>query len=253
MANWKVSLLVSGPITIDREIKFRAEKGSENPFWTDICVKNRSHGVQIDLVARAENQTDANDAALYFVGQALDYLCLKVKLPIFLSLTGTHVRQVADNVRRIVGLNEWIECFVEGRNIGSNRPTYSRALSWFRKAKNCEDPVDAYLSCWSAIEGVGSKFSRDTERTRRGAINKICDCFDQVWGDSSRWKVIQNNAQALNDFQTKRNGIAHGFMSIDIDTVRSISSELESISELAYEFLLAWGELGLNPEPQQNA
>lgn len=140
---------------------------------------------------------------------------------------------------------------MSGRSIGLERPTYSRALSWYRKAKNCEDPIDAFLSYWSAIEGVGSKFPRDNERTRRGAINKICDCFDQLWGSIEDWKVIPNNAQALNGFQSNRNGIAHGFMRIDIDTVKDISNDLQNLSLLAYEFLTDWDSEGVSPEPQQ--
>lgn len=70
MAEWQVSLNVSGPITTNRPIKFRAEKGFVDPFWTEISVRRASHGVVVGLVARAGNQADANDAALYFVGHS---------------------------------------------------------------------------------------------------------------------------------------------------------------------------------------
>ena len=253
MADWKVSLLISGPVTVNRIRNFRAEKGDVGSFLTDVSVSRTSHGVKIEIVAKADNQSDANDAALYFVGQALDYLCLKIDLPLYVSLSGTQIRPVDDNVRRIIYMNEWEECFREGRMIGIHRPTYSRALSWYRKAKNSEDPVDAFLSFWSAIEAVGSKFARDTDKTRKGVINKICDCFDQVWGGVSSWRVITNDASALNGFQQKRNGIAHGFLSIDVDTIKSISSDIPRISALAYEFLKDWEHRGVNPEPEQTA
>ena len=252
MADWQVSLLVSGPVTVNRTTTFRAEKGAIDSFWTDVSVFKTSHGVRIDIVAKADNQSDANDAALYFVGQALDYLCLKINLPLYVSLSGTQIRPVDDNVRRIVRIYEWEECFREGREIGVNRLAYSRALSWYRKGKNSEDPVDAFLSFWSAIEGIGSKFARDTDRTRQGTINKICDCFDQLWLNVSNWKVIANDAPALNALQQKRNGIAHGFLRIDVDTLKSISSDIPTISALAYEFLKDWEHRGINPEPNQN-
>ena len=181
MSEWEVALSVSGPITTDRVIHFRAEKGFIDPFWTNISVRRAPHGVVISLVARAENQIDANDAALYFVGQSLNLLCLEIELPMYVSLTGTQIRPVNDNVRRIVQHNEWTDCFQRAREIGIHRPIYSRALSWHRKGKNSEDPVDAFLAVWSAVEGVGSRFSRDTDRTRLSSVNQICDCFDQLW------------------------------------------------------------------------
>lgn len=253
MPEWQVALSVSGPITTDRAIKFCAEKGYVNPFWTSISVKRAPHGVVISLVARADNQSDANDAALYFVGQALDLLCLEIDLPLYVSLTGTQMRPVNDNVRRIVSLDEWIDCFRRGREIGNTRPTYSRALSWYRKGKSSEDQIDAFLSYWSAIEGIGSKYARDNERTKRGAVNKICDCFDQLWQHDGNWKVIPNNAQAVNDFQNRRNGISHGFIRIDVETVKMVSSELPAISKLALEFLRDWRIQGINPEPWHDA
>ena len=249
MADWKVFLLISGPVTVNQITKFQAQKGGIESFLTDVSVTDASHGVKIEIVAKADNQSDANDAALYFVGQALDYLCLKINLPLYVSLSGTQIRPVDDNVRRIVHINDWQECFREGRAIGIHRPTYSRALSWYRKAKNSEDPIDAFLSFWSAIEGVSSKFARNTKRTKQGAINQACDCFDQLWGGESSWKVITNDASAVNNFYEKRNGIAHGALRIDIDTVKSISSYIPRISALAYEFLKDWEQQGINPEP----
>jgi hypothetical protein len=251
MAEWQVELSVSGPITTNQQIRFNAEKGYTNPFWTNISVKNASHGVVIILVARADNQTDANDAGLYFVGQALDLLCLEIDLPLYLGLTGTQIRPVNDNVRRIIGLDEWTACFRHAREIGSSRPTYSRALSWYRKGKNSEDPVDAFLSYWSSIEGVGSNFFRVSERNRRGAINQICDCFDQLWGTVENWKVIPNEAGTLNRFHETRNGISHGFIRVDIDTVKSVTQDLPIISALALEFLRDWRRDGVDPEPQR--
>jgi hypothetical protein len=226
MAEWEVALSISGPITTLREIRFDAEKGYVQPFWTNISVKRASHGVVISLVARAENKTDANDAAVYFVGQALDLLCLEIDLTLYVSLTGAQIRPINDNVRRILNREELVSYFDRARQIGSMRPTYSRALSWYRKAMSSEDPVDAFISYWSSIEGVGSKFARDNETTRRGVINKICDYFDQVWGGVEHWQVIPNEANALNAFHELRNGISHGFIRVDVETVKSVARDL---------------------------
>ena len=96
---WKVTLAVSGPITVEQRTTFNAQKGSENPFWSKIQVTSAQHGVKIELVARSDNQEEANEAAIYFVGQALDYLCLSINLPLYVSLSGTQFRPINDNVR----------------------------------------------------------------------------------------------------------------------------------------------------------
>ena len=214
MSEWEVALSVSGPITTDRVIHFRAEKGFVDPFWTNISVRRASHGVVISLVARAENQADAHDAALYFVGQALDLLCLVIELPMYVSLTGTQIRPVNDNVRRIVQLNEWTDCFQRAREIGIHRPIYSRALSWHRKGRNSED---------------------------------------QLWQGVGTWKVIPDNPETINEFHSIRNGISHGFISIDVDTVKSVASRLPVISKLALEFLRDWHTGGTDPDPRDGS
>jgi len=43
------------------------------------------------------------------------------------------------------------------------------------------------------MEGFGSKSARRNERTHLGAINQICDCFDQLWGTVDNWKVISGS------------------------------------------------------------
>lgn len=240
MANWKVKLAVSGPITIEQKISFSTMKGFHSPFLTNIKVKNTSHGVTVELEARADDQSDANDAAIYFVGQALDYLSLKIRLPLYLSLSGTKIRPNSGNVLRIVEFEEWERCFLESRKIAQRRPTITRALSWYRKAIISEDPVDAFLSYWSSIECLGSKLSRDTPKTRRGVINKICDCFDQLWNNSSDWKVITGDPGKINSLKNHRDGIAHGFIDLNLETIKEISADLNLISDLSHEFITDW-------------
>ncbi|MBW7988858.1 MAG: hypothetical protein FVQ84_02390 [Planctomycetes bacterium] len=250
---WKVTLAVSGPITVEQRTTFNAKKGSENPFWTKIQVTAAQHGVKIELVARADNQEDANEAALYFVGQALDYLCLLINLPLYVSLSGTQFRPVNDNVKRILRKNDWENCFQQSREIGLERRTFSRSISWYRKAMVSENPIDSFLSYWSSLESLGSKFAQDNPRTQNGIINKICDCFDQIWNSCDSWKVIPNQVDKVNEFHELRNGIAHGFISVDIETLKRITQELPIIKRLAYEFLKDWDYRDRNPELYQNA
>jgi len=250
---WKVTLAVSGPIAVEHRTTFEAQKGSENSFLSKIQVTAAQHGVKIELVARADNQIEANEAALYFVGQALDYLCLSINLPLYVSLTGTQFRPTNDNVKRILRTNDWKNCFQQSRIIGFERRIFSRSISWYRKAMFSEDPIDSFLSYWSSIESLSSKFARDNQRTQNGVINKICDCFDQLWNSCDSWKVIPGQADMVNDFYDIRNGIAHGYISVDIDTLKRITQKLPIIKRLAYEFLKDWEDRGINPEPEQHA
>ncbi len=248
MANWKVVLAVSGPITVEQTTKFNAQKGSVNPFWSKMKVTAAQHGVKVELVARADDQEEANEAALYFVGQALDYLSLKIDLPLYVSLSGTQFKPLNDNVKRILDQNDWIEAFINAREINANRRVFSRGLSWYRKGLVSEDPIDSFLSFWSSIECIGSKFARDSERTRRGVINKICDCFDLLWVSSEHWKAIPNEPNKVNQFHELRNGIAHGYIRVDIENLKRFNVELPLIKLLSREFLRDWESGGVRPE-----
>jgi len=65
--------------------------------------------------------------------------------------------------------------------------------------------------------------------------------------------VIPNQANKVNEFHELRNGIAHGYISVDIDTLKRITHKLPIIKSLAYEFLKDWEYSGINPEPEQHA
>ncbi|TON64271.1 hypothetical protein CGH51_25200, partial [Vibrio parahaemolyticus] len=73
-------------------------------------------------------------------------------------------------------------------------------------------------------------------------------CFDQMWGECSSWKAIPNDANKVNEFHDLRNGIAHGFISVDIDTLKRINHKLPIIKELSKSFLADWEERGTAQE-----
>jgi hypothetical protein len=239
-SSWEVTLAISGPITVEVPLNMNVQKGQEQPFWTTLKVTKAPQGVKAEIVAKAINQTDASDAAIFFVGQALDVLALHIGLPLYVgSLKGYH--HVGDtHVKKLVSEQEWLDSFRLGREYGANQAVLSRALSWFRKGLISEDPIDKFLAFWSSIESIGSACVRKTERTNLGAVNQICDCFDQLWGDVANWKVIPSRAVCVNDFHEIRNGIAHGYMSVDVETVRRISHDLDVIQSLATAFLSDW-------------
>jgi hypothetical protein len=241
MANeWIVELAISGPITTKAHLQLVVQKGENFPFMTFVKIRNAEHGISAELIARADNPDDASDAALYFVGQMLDVMCLRINLPIYLSHVELKFRPINKNVKRIITEDELNEYFRLGREYGMNRKTFGRALSWYRKAKTSEDSIDKFLGFWSSIEAVCSKYARENERTSKGIINKICDCFDQLWESMENWKVIPSGVEWVKKFQNMRNGIAHGLITVNIDNLKEIVNHLGTLESLAYEFLKEW-------------
>jgi hypothetical protein len=240
LQSWEVDLSVSGPISLSRKLSLDVEKGYEHPFTTNVRLRKTSYGVSVTLIARASSQSQTNSAAIFFVGQMLDLLAHWIDLPLYLGITGTETRIPTSNTRRIVHETEWRNAFERSRMYGQIYPSYSRSLSWYRKGLISEDPIDKYLAFWSALESVGSKHARDNERTRRGSVNQICDCFDQLWESVETWKVIQNNADWVNRFHETRNGISHGYIQVEVETIRQIAEQLPTLKSLVHSFLEDW-------------
>ena len=242
MAEWNVDLAVSGPIGLHRPtLRIRTMKGDVAPFQTQVEIRRDKNGVLVSVIVRADTRESAHDVGLYFVGRALDVLCLETDLPLHLSLSGPQFRTAADHVRRLITEQCWLDCFEDGRQYGTERSTFCRALSWFRKGHNSENPVDKFLAYWASIEIVGSKYARDNERTRRGVKNKICDCFDQLWQSHENWKVIPNDVNWVNRSCERRDQIAHGTIPlVEMDSIREISESLPKLHDLALEFLREW-------------
>jgi len=247
---WVVSLTLSGPITVRSLLNLKVEKGSRSPFWTTAKIQETARGVMISVVVRARDQEEANDSAVYFVGQTLDTLSLKLDLPIYLSLSGTQFKTIETHTKRVVEELEWSEAFKLGREYGIDRPIFSRALGWYRKGLTGEDPIDRFMAFWSSLEGVGSKFAIIPPGIQSGAINQICNCFDQIWGESTHWRVITNDAECINRFHAIRNGIAHGFMTVEVNSIREVASQLPKLRKLAQAFLSDWEKQKNEPEPK---
>lgn len=241
MPEWNVKLAVSGPISVKQRIIISVEKGFNNPFLTTVSIRPNKFGIKVELIARAENQLEANDAAVFFVGQMIDYLSFKLNLPITVSLHDEKFQStLVSNVHRIITRQELIDAFETSRQYGLHRGVLIRALGWYRKGISSQDPIDKFIAFWCSLEGFGSESARRNERTALGSVNQICDCFSQVWGNVENWKVIPNSAQTINEFGSIRNGISHGFTPVTIETIRNISQKLPVIQRLSYVFLNDW-------------
>ncbi len=273
MAEWEIELAISGSITVNHPLSLDVTKGRLAPFQTRASIQRMPRnvaGVNIRVIVRASDQEEANDAAVYFIGQMLDVLSLRTDLPLVVNLATTQTisfdsatRQIPlgrayrndqissvalstsrfwnNGTKRLVNESEWEEAFRLGREYGLNWPVFSRALSWYRKGLASEDPIDKLIAYWSSLESVGSHYARKNSRTKLGAINQVCDCFEQIWGKNVKtWPVISGNTKWVNKFHEQRNGIAHGFVPVNIETLRDIVAQLPKLRELSYKFLTKW-------------
>lgn len=246
MYEWNVSIAVSGPIELpSNQLTMQVLKGEHRPFQTKVQLKKASHGVYLSVIAIADNPEEANDVAVFFVGRMLDLLSLKIDMPLYLSLFKPQFRVNEDHVRRIVTKHEWQQAFEISQRYGIARSTFCRAISWYRKGLVSEDPVDKLMAFWASLEAICSKYCEQNNRTTNGIINKICNCFDLMWGDVSQWKIIPNEPQLINTFCDKRNEIAHGTLPIvRVEIIKEIAELLPMLKQLCHEFLKDWDQNG---------
>lgn len=176
----EVELAISGSISVEKPWTRQVQKGLD--YWTPVTVSDVPDGVKITLAARAYDQQNPNDVAVYFVGKAMDVLSHRIDLPLHLSLSQLEFKKIAGHVKRRVNKDEWLNSFAAARRYETERPIFLRSLGWYRKGLTSEDPIDSLMAFWSALEGVGSQLHRPSERTKNGIIYQICGCFDQVWG-----------------------------------------------------------------------
>ncbi len=249
LTEWEVDLNITGPFSVRAILNLDVVKGFDNPFWTNVQIKKASHGALLTVITRAGNLEEANDAAIYFVDQMLDLLCLRIDLPLYLGLS-SQTDPGDMQVRRLISKPEWEEAFGLSRTYTVHRPVFTRALGWYRKGRTTENPIDKFMAFWLSLESIGSKYSQANERTKRGAINQVCYCFDHLWGDFTQWKVIANDETAVNNFYDLRNKIAHGSMEINLESIREVASELPKLKQLTHTFLSDWETRGMDHDPR---
>ena len=244
MRIYSVELLVSGSVTIRRQINFNTNKELDfgNVFQSDISIKKHQQGFVISSTVFTADQDRAYKVALLFIGKMLDILSLKTKSTLNVSLN--EFKQVSDRniVRAVIDEDEFRFCFDLAKQLNLNENKLLRAFSWYRKGLYTEDPFDKFLAFWNSISVVADGYCNDNDRTRQGIINKIWDCFVTLWGDCANWEYVNGNDRWVNDNNEIRNKIAHGGVTVDIQYVENVINQLETVQNVAYKFLTQWAE-----------
>ncbi|WP_196894746.1 methylamine utilization protein MauJ [Aureivirga marina] len=251
---WEVDLFIIGSITIDSPISFDIRKELEHnePFYSKIKIRNNQNGFKITLTAFANNSDLAEKAAVLFISRMLDVLVLKLNIPISLNIDGNYFvsRKIQNSVRRKVDKNIFNDAFKEYRKLHlTDHKTYLRALSWFRKAKCTQDPIDKFLAFWNSIETVSNKYNPYRENcSGRGTICHIWECFKKVWGDCENWEFINGNSNWIDECNEIRRNIAHGIIPIEIQEIEKIINKINEVENVSHKFLSDWRNELLNTQ-----
>lgn len=248
MRVYEVELIVLGPILTQRPISFNTDKELNlgNIFTSNINIKTHPHGLKIASTVRTANEDRAFKVALLFIGKMLDVLSIKTNAP--LLVTNSDIKNIADGntVRALIQEEEFRQCFELARSLNLNQTTFLRALNWYRKGLYTEDPFDKFLAFWNSINVVAAKYHTPSQRTQRGTINQIWDCFSTLWGDLGRWEFINGDERWINENNEIRNNIAHGVIPVEIDYVQNVITRLSAVQSVAYKFLTEWAHQQLH-------
>lgn len=245
MRIWEVTLSVIGAIKINGSANFDTVKELHlgNVFRSNVSISNVKQGIQIKSTVYTGNQDRAYKVALLFIGKMLDVLTIKLNTP--LVVVQNHIKHNlgANEVKAVVSNQEFREAFELSRDLNLNEPAYLKGINWFRKGLYTNDPFDKFLAFWNAISVVAGKYHNKNERTQRGAINQIWDCFVTLWGDDcNSWEIIQGDDRWINNNNGIRDNIAHGGFPVEIEYVEDVISKLEDVQKVAKKFLVEWGE-----------
>lgn len=255
MTQWKVSLIISGAIVLQESFNEELRKSyqANRPVMSNVQIRNIREGLSVTLDAWAVDKEEADHVAIYFIGEMLNVLTLRLKdIPLYLHSSSIKVQGSDKCIKRVVTKDEILESFNQGYEYGRKRSTFSRALSWYRKGLISEDPIDRLLAFWLSLEVIG-KYAEENEKTKDKhgkprTKNRIMDCFDQLWVESSKWKIIPDGSEWMDKVHCLRNNIAHGSKAVDIDFIKDVNSCFPRLQKLAHVFLTEWEREGRTRE-----
>lgn len=243
MRKYEVELLIYGSISTKEIISFNTDKELDfgNVFNSEITIRNCPQGIRLSTTVYTTDTDRAYKVALLFIGKMLDILSVKTNIPLIVTNNDFRITTEKSKIRAQIDKEEFKYCFETSRFLNLNEPIILRSFNWYRKGLYTEDPFDKFLALWNSIEVIAAKYHTKNERTKRGIINQIWNCFESLWGnDVANWIDIDGDINWINDNNEIRNNIAHGVISVEIHHVEEVIQRIEPIKKVAYRFLLAW-------------
>lgn len=239
MRIYEVQFYIDGPIKFENNINFQTTKELDlgRVFDSEINIRTTQRGNVINATVFTNDIDRAQKVATLFIGKMLDVLSVITNCKLDISLFEN--RQITHNIRTIVNVNEIQQAFELARvlNLDPERSKMLRAYSWYRKGLNSENTLDKFLAFWNSISVVSDAFCEENERTRNGIINKIWNCFIQVWGQCPNWPIINGNENWVNVHNAIRNQIAHGGVTVDIEYVNNILDKITDLEKVNFKLL----------------
>lgn len=249
MRTYQVELTVTGAITIQRPIRFQADKELQlgNIFTSDVEIKKNAAGVIISVTVFTVDKDRAYQVALLFIGKMLDVLAIKIDTALSIHMLDVKPVLERNTVRSILTDEDFRNSFSIARVLNLNETKILRALNWYRKGLYTDDPFDKFLAFWNSICVVASGYHTPDERTVLGIINQIWNCFINLWGpDPNSWPVVNGDVNWVNDNNGIRNDIAHGLITIEINHITNVLDRLDAVQDVAYRFITQWSRDRLN-------
>lgn len=239
MRIYEVQFYIEGPIKFKNNLNFQTTKELDlgRIFDSEINVRTTPRGNMIYATVYTDNIDRAEKVATLFIGKMLDVLSVITNCKLDSSLFEN--RNINYNIKTIVNVHEIQRAFELARelNLHIENNKMLRAYSWYRKGLNSENTLDKFLAFWNSISVVSDAFCEDNERTRNGIINRIWDCFIQVWGQYQNWPFVNGNENWVNEHNAIRNQIAHGGVTVDIDYIHNILDKIIILEKVNYRFL----------------
>lgn len=236
---WEVYIDVIGPILITEDIRFQEKKGydAEDQFYSDISLHNESFGISATITAYADSMEIAKTVAFVYLGRMIDVLALDNDLSLVLQEHGNHIASNTKvTARRQFSKKDFELAFKVARKLEVEHSVLLKAIGWYAKGKASNNTLDSFLSYWNVIEIVGKAYHVENERTKRGVINKVYQCFLEYFGTEDQWELPED---WINNMHTKRSSIAHGGEEATAASIHEVATLIPLLSQTARKIITA--------------
>ncbi|MFK3957887.1 methylamine utilization protein MauJ [Guptibacillus hwajinpoensis] len=233
---WEIDFDVLGPLSIERNIRFKQEKGfDQHQFYSDVELLKSSYGFKATITAYAETMDIAETVAYVYFGRMRDVLSLTNDIPIQLHRNeGRYNNLKSFRSRRLLTKSNIITAFKMARKLESEQPKLLRAIGWYSKGKLSNNTFDQFLAFWNVIEILGKEFHTVTNRTTDGVKNQIYQCFIDYFGEIETWDLPERWIDLMYD---KRNGIVHGGEDTTLEAIKETSKVLPLLEKTSKELI----------------
>ena len=237
---WEIDFDVIGPISIERNIRFKHEKGfDQHQFYSDIVLSRSTYGLKATITAYADTIDIAETVAYVYFGRMRDVLSLTNDIPIQLHKNEGNFNMTRDfTSRRVLTKSDFITALKMARKFESEQPKLLRAIGWYSKGKLSHNTFDQFFAFWNVVDILGKEFHTVTNRTVHGDKNKIYQCFIDYFGAIENWDLPE---KWIDSMYEKRNRIFHGGEDNTLEAIKETSKGiplLEKTSKLLIDKII---------------